>query len=211
VASRKRFRRRSSGRKARKLNWSGGIFQAEQLELTSAGLLGYNDGDVAAAWCKWPSRTIIPSNDPTQIPNLITPVDDTLVRTIVGSNVTFLPDGALQDDNSVTLYFGIIPWDSEQPNDLAGVIAPWPAVPHPANPANDWVIRIPFCFTKDNFQLAASAPNFIESRAMRKLPASTGLLMCVGVFDALEDGAHHTWDFCFDVRQLFKSGAYEVG
>lgn len=203
----RRFRRGSSA-KRRSLNWLSSFLAVKQVELTSAGVAGFNDGDVICAWAKWPSRTVVPSTDPGNVPAVITSSDETLVRTIVGAQVTLNLDGITQSPKAVQGYFGIIPWDAEFPADLAGVIAPWPAVPHPADGSRDWLIRIPFCFTRDNFALSNQASEFITSRAMRKLPASTGLLLCFGAFDATEDGAHHTWDVAIDMRMLYKSGTF---
>lgn len=166
----RKFRGRHRGAKwARPVDW-------DWANLT--GLVGPNAGYYT--WVRVPSETIDPSNDTEIVPK-------TLVRTLVRAD---FQTGPLPEPGSVlngTFYFGIIAWRSSTPADPTFGFAGWP---DPTNGAYDWVFWAPIFMTNvssgtgANVQLKATFGNdtetgWTQSRAMRKLPPQTGLLMCL--------------------------------
>lgn len=201
------FRRKTRGssrKSARKSYWAGAAFYGQDVELFS----GPDTNDIASAWVKYPSGQV----DSVSTAGGVSPVqprmiasDETLVRTIVSSNVTLRLQGLLQAHMSVDVVMGLIAWDSNDPTELDGVVgleAPSPI----ANPQADWIIRLPFVYTVDNFSLAAQASEFITSRAMRKLPPNTGLLACIALENIFDQENTFFIDWSFDFRFLLKSG-----
>lgn len=208
MAFRRRSRRSARGAK-RRLTWYSAGFAGKDVELSSgAGSDAFNGADVGCTWCKWPSGELAETLGSGV--SVVTPSEETLERTLVGSNVTFELDGALQSTEPATFWFGIIAWDSMDPTHEDLAILQWPEIPHPGDGSLDWIFRIPFTFTKDNFQLAATTPIWTESRAKRKLPRATGLLMCVGVTDYINAQSSFNFSWQIEVRQLFKSGFYQA-
>lgn len=210
-----RFRRsrrsHTSRGKRRKTNWSGGKLSFKNIELTSGGLGGFNGADIITAWSGWPAGTVLPgdSSDVSSLadtPSQIQATDMTVVRTLVSGTVTYDLQGVTQADNPVIAYFAIIPWDSQEPIHEGGAVLEWPEIPHPADPTQDWLVRVPFPFTQDNVVQVIADATWINSRAMRKLPYSTGLLMMFAAEDLLA-ASSYTWSASFDVRHLYKAGA----
>lgn len=198
-------RRRSSGPRRRN-NWSSAFLASRSFTIP-------NDGSVLTAWAKWPAGLRDQGGGvPTE--QEVTSVDNTLVRTIVGANVTLDLFGLTQTQVNVIGVFGLIAWDASQDaaGALDGVLTAAGEAPDPARDSSaEWVIRLPFTFTRDNFSLGNIAETFIVSRAMRKLPPRTGLLMCFGnlmPLDNSNDSAN--FDVTFDIRMLFKSGALAI-
>jgi len=204
---RKRRAFRSGKSTRRKLNWSSAWFAGRSVEIP-------NDGTTATAWLIWP-RGLRNQSGGAAVDQEITPVDETLVRMIVGANVTLDLFGITQAAVNVTGVLGIIAWDAQQQSagDLDGVVVGPGVVPDPVSDGGaEWIMRIPFTFTRDNFSLGNIASEFIVSRAMRKLPPRTGILACfsqIMPLDGSEDLA--TFDWTFDFRLLSKSGVFVGG
>lgn len=203
--------RRGSGRKARKSYWIGASLSIANVDFANAGF-----GEVATGWMKWPSGLLnFQTENPTeQNEGFIEPNDETLVRTIVSANCTLNLHGLVQLRALYTGVFGIIAWDAYTSTavDLDSAVQPSGVVPNPARDMGaDWIIRLPFSFTRDNFSIGNIAETFIVSRAMRKLPPRTGLLGCFG-FEALlappDDVT--SFDLQADIRMLMKSGYYSI-
>lgn len=195
-----RGRRRSPNR--RRSNWNSAFFQVQDVTLV-------NNGEMVTGWWKWPAG-LRNEGGSSLTEQEITPVDETLVRTIVGANVTLNLAGLLQAPRSVTIAFGLICWDASpvSAGDLDGVIASPGTVPDPSREGGaEWIIRLPFTYTRDNFSLGNQAESFIVSRAMRKLPPRTGILAVLGAFDGLGSSLDEiNLDATFDGRMLYKSG-----
>lgn len=199
----RRSSRRPRGQrsKARKIHWTGFNFQAEDYDQLPV--------ETALAWAKWPSATTsVPDTAPFQAPEAS---DETLIRSIVSGTAVYNLNGISQASLPISLVFGLIAWDSMDPTIIEGSpLVNDSTVPNPAlYPGLDWIIRVPFCFTKDNFELSITADSFINSRAMRKLPPGTGILASVGFIDIIENDTHN-FAWSFDVRMAFKSGYYAL-
>jgi len=202
--------RRSSTGKKRRTSWSGGKLSFNNIDLSPSGLAGYNAADIIVAWSGWPGGTVFPGDTSSLVnfasaPSLLQPPDSTLVRSLLQGTVTYDKQGVTQASLPCIAYFGIMAWDSQEPLHEAGAILEWPEIPHPADPTQEWLIRVPFPFTQDNVVQVIGDATWINSRAMRKLPNSTGLLMCFGYEDLLTID-NRTWTASFDVRHLFKAG-----
>jgi len=202
-----RSRRSRSGRKSRKSYWNGFQFQGQEVSIQIAP----GQGTTASFWAKWPSQ--IPDGS-TGVETLGFPTasDETLVRSITGANMTLRLRGVLQDTVIVSAVFGLIAWDSgpTTANDLELAINDPGIIPNPAiDWGNDWIVRLPFQFTRDNFSLTNQAESFIVSRAMRKLPPGTGILGILGGLSLLAEGTDALeFDWAIDGRLLLKSGYY---
>jgi len=111
----------------------------------------------------------------------------------------------------VTVVYGLIAWDSIDPETFENVVTTGIA-PNPAwAPFYDWIIRVPFTFTTTGQVEVIAAETFINSRAMRKLPPNTGVLACLGQQQPTEEGGGSTdVNFMFDVRHLLRQGYYSV-
>lgn len=205
---RRRFRgsSRSSGRR-RKLNWTGGWFAGRNITLQ-------NDGETVTFWAHWPAGLRNESGSGATEQEL-TSVDETLVKTIVSANMTLDLFGITQAQVNVIACLGFLAWDAttQSAGDLDGVVTPPGIVPHPIlDHGADWLLRVPMAFTRDNFSIGNIAETFIVSRAMRKLPARTGILGVVGIEMPLDNSSDNaTIDWTVDFRQLFKSGVFVGG
>lgn len=206
MARRRMSRGRRSGPK-RRLNWSGAWLSGRSVDLA-------NTGETVTSWVIFP-RGIRNESGGTGPDQEITSVDETLIRTIVGANVTLDLFGLLQAPVNVIACLGLIAWDATTQSafDLDGVVQPPGVVPDPVtDAAAEWLMRIPFTFTRDNFSLGNIASEFIVSRAMRKLPPRTGILACFSQLMPLDgDQDVATLDFTFDFRLLSKSGVFVGG
>lgn len=204
----RRLSRRSRGNRSqkRKSYWTGFTFSGGQIELNNA-----QDGEVVCAWAKWPSGTTSFQQGDTNSGQFITPNDETLVRTINSMNCTLNLQGVIQSSFEVTAVLGLITWDAQTPADIEAIISEG-LVPNPARQHGlDWITRLPFSFTRDNFSIGNIAETFIVSRAMRKLPPNTGILCCFG-YEALlgSPELNLSFDFQLDTRMLFKAGYYSA-
>lgn len=206
----KRRRSRISGRKPRRqTNWTGLIFQGSRVELTAAGTQGYNGADIATAWSVWPSGSLTSAiNQVDSAVAVVTPEDTTVVRTIHSGQITYDLQGLTQDYRPLNLYVAGIAWDSQEPEHEHGNILQWPEIPHPADPSQEWLFRVPVCMTVDNFVTNYAVEPWVDTRAMRKLPRSTGILVLVGLADFLNDGSTSEVGWSLDVRHLLKAGNY---
>lgn len=208
---------RSRGRKGsarRKTDWAGLALQVQNADLTAAGTQGYNAADVITAWAVWPGGQVAFLNNQAAQDDVpyINPVDQTLVRTIGSGQVQIGLQNLVQSPLAMTAYVGLIAWDSQDPTHEHGNVLQWPEVPHPADPSPDWIVRIPVCFTIDNFVVNWAVQPWTDSRAMRKLPDSTGVLCVFGVADFIDDGATvQNLQMTLDFRCLVKSGMPSPG
>jgi len=196
----RRFRARSrrAGGKKRKTYWRGLQFAAQDANIDGAL--------TASAWASWPAGYRDPQSDE------LMPNDETWSRCLVGGIIEFQaaspPLSLLGPHEAV---FGLIAWDTIHGEDFDSVIgfdAPNPCF----SPGLDWIMRIPFTYSRDGTQLVIAADKWIESRAMRKLPPGTGVLACVGHRDILVEPSESqgTFTFQFDVRYLLRSGYYNI-
>lgn len=197
-------RRSRSGGQRRKLNWQNGFLACRDFTLT-------NNFNTLTGWFKWPSGLRNEGGGGFSSQEIV-PVDETLVKTIVSANVTLDLFGVTQSAANVVCCFGLIAWDAgpQSAGDLDGALVDPLVVPNPAADGTaEWIIRLPFCFTRDNFSIGNIASEFISSRAMRKLPPRTGILGVLGVNMPLDNSTDNCdIDATIDVRMLFKSGAY---
>lgn len=205
----RRSSRRGSSRKARKSYWTGAVFAGQNVTLTNA----VQPGEVATMWVKWPSGTTSFLTGEVDSGQFVVPNDETLVRTIMSSNMTLDLQGVIQSSYPVCVTVGLLTWESRTPADIDLVVNPPGLIPNPAlDVGADWIIRQPFTFTRDNFSEGTIAELFITSRAMRKLPPLTGVLACVGIAAPIfsSEDQNLKIDWSVDVRQLMKSGYYSA-
>lgn len=194
-------RRRSSGqRSSRKTYWHGGFSYASGFTTV--------DGGWASGWVRYPSGYI----DPNDVNQMTTPSDETLVRTIVNTNVALaggpLP-GLIQP---IKLCLGLIAFDGGNPalwdNNTGGSL-PTPAAIQPPlpiqQPGEDWIIRLPFCWTTSGTYQGPAAETFIESQAKRKLPPGTGILAVWELASPFTSGSFEFF-WSSDFRMAVRSG-----
>jgi len=192
---------RRSGAK-RKLYWTGGIFQASELEVVGHDANGQGQ---YTAWVKWPSGDRNVSSADAEIEAN----DETLQRTICNANVTLNATGMVQAAVQVSLVIGLIAWDAIDAELLHEVGTVAGEAPNPVtHPGLDWILRLPFQFTRDNFQQNVGEAIFAESRAQRKLPPGTGILLSTSLIAPLQPSEVFSYDVAFDCRFLFKQGYY---
>jgi len=192
----RRHVRRSSRSNLRKKYWSGHKFSASDLTIDGV--------DVVSSWARWPSGLRDPESDEVMAQ------DETYSRVILGGIVS-LQINVVPAAHPVTVVYGLIAWDSIDPETFENVVTTGIA-PNPAwAPFYDWIIRVPFTFTTTGQVEVIAAETFINSRAMRKLPPNTGVLACLGQQQPTEEGGGSTdVNFCFDVRHLLRQGYYSV-
>jgi len=201
-----RFRRRAgrrSGKSSRKTHWTWtGIRASASLDVGEGG-----DPEYFSAWVRYPSGFIDP-----RIGHVM-PSDETLVRMIVNANVLFEgSDLTTAPTSPVHACIGFIAHDGGH-DPATYDAAVWAASslgapPHPLLDADfDWTLRLPFIFTATKSFQGPGDRIFIESRAMRKLPPQTGILM---VFGPLSIGGVANnpkgFDLGIDCRQALRSG-----
>lgn len=200
---RRTLRRGSS--KARKTYWLGQQESFDEFQLvTSTPAGGY--GLTASWWTVWPSSTFDP------VLQDFTAADRTLVRTILNANLGVNLGGIVPGVLSppVVWVLGLIAWSANDPGDYdqqtwTGTSPGKP--PHPCLDADDdWIIRLPFCFTVDQTYQGPAVEPFIMSRAMRKLPPEMGVLGVVGGFSTDPNGSTNTLQLIADFRHAIKQG-----
>jgi len=204
---RHRSRRRAGPR--RKTDWRGFHFWSEGFipfttqPDTGAGTVS----EVAYTWAKWPAGLINTVNT-----NQLEPVDETLVHIVCKAYATIRSDSA----NDVWfLSMGIICWDSVFPGDFENVLGSGADNPDPFNLSLDWVWRTTYIVTTDPAGTTGTVAFFptldteFKSRAMRKLPETTGLLCCVSMNNPNMLIGDPTADLNFGItgRYLVKSGS----
>jgi len=192
--------RRSGRSSSRKTYWAGSQWVGN--EVTFA-----DDASSASFWARWPSNF----NDPHTVANSVTPSDETLVRTILNMQMLTNDDIISFVTAPKIMTFGLIAFDGGQSPDFydavsfaqgASVGPPLPA----SQPGEDWIIRLPMIFQQANSFQGPVATQFIESKAMRKLPPGTGLLGVLEYSDVLGVLGETNWSFGFDIRMAFRSG-----
>lgn len=205
----RRFKRsrRTSGSKRRKTYWNTANFVGQNIDLAL--------GDVASSWAKWPSGLFDPRfTGPTGAPQLA-PSEETWTRAVVQSTTQVPVQGTLPQTLPMQVVVGLIAWDSPNQADALSLenavtnIGSAGSAPSPTLRGDfDWIIRIPFCYIADNLFSFAADATFLNSRAMRKLPPTTGVLWCVSALQPLDTGATTTINWSLDVRFLLKAGYY---
>lgn len=199
MSPRRRLRRsgRSSGRKT---YWAGSQWAGNEVDFP-------DDASSACFWARWPSNF----NDPHTAANSITPSDETLVRTILNMQMLTNDDIITFATSPKIITFGLIAFDGGQSPDFydavsfgagADVGPPLPA----SQPGEDWIIRLPMVFQQANSYQGPVATQFIESKAMRKLPPGKGLLGVLEYTDIFGTLSSTNWSFAFDIRMAFRSG-----
>jgi len=201
---RSRRSHRGSSRKTRKTYWNAAAMVGQEIELFQ--------GDVATSWVKWPSGLFDAQVVSPEGSQVITPNDETWIRSITSSTVSLRLQGALPETLPCQVNIGFITWDApnsavaaDYDNQVVGN-APSPTLDGSA----DWIQIIPFVFTHDAVQEIAQAETFIVSRAMRKLPPMTGVLACVSALQLLDGEASTTIDWSFFCRYALKAGYYSA-
>jgi len=207
----RRFRRsrtRRSG-KSRKAYWGASQFVGQDIDLGVA--------DVASFWVKFPSGLFDPQRLSPQGSEQLVASDETWTRLVCSSSCKVPVQGALPEDLPLLVTIGLIAWDAASQAAALSLesqitnIADPNAAPSPGLRGDlDWIIRIPFPVLTDNSVAFAADATFLNSRAMRKLPPSTGVLCCVSAVQPLDVNATTTINWTTDWRYLLKAGAYEL-
>jgi len=205
----RRFRKsaRRGTTKRRKTYWNSSVFVGQGIDLTVT--------DVASSWAKWPSALFDPRfTGPTGAPQL-SPSDETWTRGVLNQTVELPLQGVVQEQLPCTVVVGLIAWDAASQADAESLeevvtsIADPGSAPSPTLRGDyDWIIRTPFCFTRDSIFSFAADATFLNTRAMRKLPPTTGVLWCISALQPLDTEATTTVGWTLDVRFLLKAGYY---
>lgn len=208
----RRFRRsarRGSSGKKRKLYWGASQFVGQNQALTVL--------DVASFWIKWPSGLFDPQRTSPEGNSTLTASDETWSRLVISSSVQVPVQGVLPESLPSVPTIGLIAWDAASQADAESLelaitsIADPGSAPSPTLRGDlDWIIRIPFPVLSDNSVAFAADATFLNSRAMRKLPPSTGVLACVSYVQPLDVEATTVFSWTIDCRYLLKAGAYEL-
>lgn len=192
---RRRHHRRSGSTRGRKVHWdflSGGVVGVALTDASAGGPESYS------VWAKWPANRV----DTRFTPLVYELSDETLVRTLPATNLTI---GAMT--GGAVLSWGLIAWDSINPAAIDSVTS-HNAVPSANDGELDWLWRFPMpqgttLAGSKNFYFPADA-TYLNSRAMRKLPAGTGLLLVLSYFKGGSGVNTVTVDVGFDIRMAVK-------
>lgn len=208
----RRFRRsrRSTKKSNRKVFWQSAVFAGQDVPLALT--------DVASFWAKWPSGLYDPRRTSPEGSTSPTASDETWTKCILQSTTQVPVQGVLPQTLPMEVVLGLIAWDAANQASADALelqvtnIADPGSAPSPALRADlDWIIRVPFCYIADNLFSFAADATFLVSRAMRKLPPSTGVLICIAALQPLDAEATTTINWSVDVRYLLKSGYYPIG
>jgi len=198
---------RRSGGKARQVRWINSHMWSD------LGQIGFQSGDRAVAWMKWPAGHIN-----TQFDILLPePSDETLIRSIWWPSLT-RPGTDLNPVNVEFWSFGLIAWDAFDPNllDRQLIFANDLSAPDPYFGSDDWILKHTFIVNSpDGADFATSIPpgaeSQVQSRAMRKLPPDTGILGVLSLHQQASAGGDTcSATFGLECRLAVKSG-YSVG
>jgi len=173
---RTRRKSRSGGKSRRKVHWIGSHQWHGDL-----GPVTLTDGEVATSWAKWPAGHA--NTDFFNFPD--EPTEETLVRSIWSPYCTLEDNGVIPILSGFVRFctFGLIAWDAVDPDALHRVINGVGSSPDPYYGTDDWILRKCYVFVPgiEKLQLESGFPTTdvdSSSRAMRKLPPSTGILTC---------------------------------
>jgi len=186
---RRRFH--TGNRRRRAVDWWGGWFFGNAINF------GSSDGEtVANFWFVWPRGVEDPDSD-----NFSAEPDDTLVRTLSGFNLA--TDNLSEQVNSAGIvYFGLHAWDAVEPLDFGLTTG---VFPNPRDQGHDWIWRCVVPIVVENNINVGGPGNDItgQSKAMRKLPKSTGIVGLISWENSdINDAMQLTWSW--DVRCAIK-------
>lgn len=195
------FRRRSSRRRTssgRKTYWA--FAQPQLLETT------FNSPrQCYTGWASYPSGHVDP------VTSRLIPSDETAVRVIMNSQLLYNTDALEFVTSPVLATIGLIAYDGgTNPSYYDGTLfsptsAGAPPFPN-LNAGDDWIIRQPMIFQAGNSYQGPVATQFIESKAMRKLPPGRGILWCLEVTDPNSLLGSMTFSGGSDIRIAMRSG-----
>lgn len=201
-----RHRRSSRTSKSRKTRWVGGLFQGSNVPFAAGSPVIGTPYTWVSFWARWPSGEVDPQTD------RVTPSDETLVRSLVRSQIGVL----VTDGNILDMVIGLIAFDGGDFPDFyeAAPFTSNVSMVAPPNPIvdsdDDWIIRQPY------HSVSAQGLPFVppsleehtwtESRAMRKLPPNTGILCVLGVANVLALAPIVTLNWNIDIRLALRSG-----
>lgn len=207
----RRFRGRRQGRrqsKSRKTRWLGNIWQGSNVVLAAGSPVTGTPYTWVSQWAKWPAGSIDPQSDRVE------PSDETLVRVVQRWSLAF--GSGVGNVFQVTL--GTIAFDGgEFPEFYEGGIftsnSSFVAPPHPiVNADDDWILRSSY-FSTTGTGLAFSPTSledgtlWCQSRAMRKLPPNTGVLLVLAINNVLDEIAPvQAINWSVDTRLAARSG-----
>ena len=151
----------------------------------------YTNQDAITFWAKWPSGTVQPAgNNPLGI-ETVEPKDETVVKSFVQVDFSAGPPGILGDDYQVQVGFGLIAWETMNPENFdIGVFSGSPidfTIEQPPRPILEpnlqWLYHQTYSGsgTGTLFPFVQGVGTDIQnaSKAQRKLPQNTGLLMVI--------------------------------
>jgi hypothetical protein len=217
---RRRMSRRSKSTSRRRPLFWDGIWVLGPLSTMHP--VNIEAGNRYALWARYPAG-MIDTNDPDETgitrSGLILPIDVTLERTRVSCTGSI---AGLAGNECVNIGLGITVAEDHNPaaNDNvifnAGSGTPI-EFPSPTLDANeDWVWRIiqPVVGFGGGSPIFWSGGNGVtdlyQSRAKRKLKAGQGLMFLLDYTSSSPEGSELDFNLCFDVRMIFRSGAYRT-
>jgi len=197
----------------RKTDWRGFVIgTAGFIPFTTQPDTGFGTvSEVAYGWAKWPAG-LQNTGGSFGGTGQLEPVDETLIHISCKFYAT------LQNFTATDAWYitaGVIPWESVFPSDFNNVLGSGADNPDPFNPSLDWVWRETFISCNDpatTGDYVAFFPTLdveFSSRAMRKLPETTGLLVAVSLNNPNEALGNPSVDCAFGLsgRYLVKSGS----
>lgn len=203
----RRSGRRRTGRGSRKTRWTGAIFQASNIAFLSGSPATGAPYTWVSSWARWPSAGIDAGSE------RVVPSDETLVRSIMRTSVSIVEGNTVPFD----ICMGLIAFDgghSPEFYDAATFTSnvSFVAPPHPIiDIEDDWILRTPIVSSAASGVAASFLPPDTDlwdmSRAMRKLPPDTGILVVIGINNFLSVGPPLvTLNWTADIRMAIRSG-----
>jgi len=185
--------RGGSSKNRRSVKWGGTQFYGNAVSMQDRFIT--EPPEVATFWARWPSD--IP--DPLNADNI--PEEDTWIKCHNYFSVS-TSTGGPQVNDAQFVALGLIAWDSIDPIILDNALTQGNA-PSPFDGNWDWIWRSVFCgnfLNEIDGQLVDFAGG--TSRAMRKLPPATGVLMCISQANQANQTQEISW--AWDVRFAVK-------
>lgn len=205
----RRFRGRSAHRgrrSSRKTRWVESVWQGLNIAFLAGSPAMGSPYTWVSFWAKWPAGKADPLSDRLE------PSDETLVRSLLRSSLTW--DPGVADVYQACL--GLIAFDGGEfpdfyENGIFTSNTSFVAPPHPlVEGFDDWIIRQPYFntnFTGFSFtNPSLEDSKWTESRAMRKLPPDTGILAVLGVTNVLSLAPVIQLNWAMDCRLAVRSG-----
>lgn len=186
-------------RKLRQLDWIGFQFTFSEQ--------GFDDGTCLSFWARWPSGGIDPQLSPFASSN-----DATLTRSLWNFQILRNDNVLLPVTSPQWFTLGLIAFDGGGSPDFWSGSALNPATsdvmpPRPfSDQGDDWILRAPLIFQQGNSYQGPVQDLWTSSKAQRKMPPDTGILLVMEFNDPLGVLPSGNFSGGLDLRMLIRSG-----